>query len=314
MTGDKPPIDKDGQDKSALGGQLEHSGFVGVIGRPNVGKSTFLNTLARQKLAIVSHRPQTTRHTIRAVISSSGSQMVMIDTPGLHKPKDGLGERLNAKVRRTMTDVDVILFMLDGAAGIGRGDEFIARELAETKTPLVVCVNKTDLASPEQLDKELDAARSLLSGHEVLTISALTGDGVDRLTQVLVEQLPPGPRYYPENVLTDQPEIVLIGELIREKLIAATREELPYAVAVEVTEFSKRRRRDLHDIHARIHVERDSQKAIVIGKGGSVLEKVGRQAREEIESLLGSPVYLDLLVTVTKGWRRRERKVEEFGY
>ncbi len=297
-----------------MGGRLEHSGFVGVIGRPNVGKSTFLNTLARKKLAIVSHRPQTTRHTIRAVISSEGAQMVVVDTPGLHKPKDGLGERLNAKVRRTMTDVDVVLFMLDGAAGIGRGDEFIARELVKTRTPLVVSVNKTDMIAPEQLVEQERAANALVPEAEVFAISAMTGEGMDALTQALIKRLPPGPKYYPDGVLTDQPEVVLIGELIREKLINATREELPYAVAVEVTEFSKRRRRDLHDIHVRIHVERESQKAIVIGSGGSVLEKVGRQAREEIEGLLGSPVYLDLLVRVTKDWRRRERKVEELGY
>jgi len=240
--------------------------------------------------------------------------MVVVDTPGLHKPKDGLGERLNAKVRRTMTDVDVVIFMLDGFAGIGGGDEFIARELGRNRTPLVVSLNKTDLMVPERLAEQERAARSLVPEAEVFAVSALTGEGVDRLTQALVERLPPGPKYYPDDVLTDQPEVVLIGELIREKLIEATREELPYAVAVEVTEFSKRRGRDLHDVHVRIHVERESQKAIVIGSGGSVLEKVGRQAREEIEGLLGSPVYLDLLVRVTKDWRRRERKVEELGY
>ncbi len=314
MTGDKSRVKKSKEVESSMGGRLEHSGFVGVIGRPNVGKSTFLNTLARKKLAIVSHRPQTTRHTIRAVISAEGAQMVVVDTPGLHKPKDGLGERLNAKVRRTMTDVDVVLFMLDGAAGIGRGDEFIARELVKTRTPLVVSVNKTDMIPPEQLEEQERAANALVPGAEVFAISAMTGEGLDALTQALIKRLPPGPKYYPDGVLTDQPEVVLIGELIREKLINATREELPYAVAVEVTEFSKRRRRDLHDIHVRIHVERESQKAIVIGSGGSVLEKVGRQAREEIEGLLGSPVYLDLLVRVTKDWRRRERKVEELGY
>lgn len=297
------------------GERLEHSGFVGVIGRPNVGKSTLLNQLAQQKLAIVSDKPQTTRHTIRAVINHDGAQIVMIDTPGLHKPKDGLGKRLNLKVRQTMADVDVVLFMVDGAAGIGTGDKYIARELADVRTPVVVAINKIDLLDAERLQEAQERAGALMAQAEVFAISAADGTGLTGLLRDLVRKLPPGPKYYPDDMLTDQPERVLMGELIREKLIEATREELPYAVAVEVYEVARRRRRrDLIDVYAKIHVERSSQKAIVIGHKGQVLAEVGRLARMEIEHLLGSQIYLDLLVTVTKDWRKKERKVEELGY
>lgn len=297
------------------GERLEHSGFVGVIGRPNVGKSTLLNQLAQQKLAIVSDKPQTTRHTIRAVINHDGAQIVMIDTPGLHKPKDGLGKRLNLKVRQTMADVDVVLFMVDGAAGIGTGDKYIARELADVRTPVVVAINKMDLLDAERLQEAQERAGALMAQAEVFAISAADGTGLTGLLRDLVRKLPPGPKYYPDDMLTDQPERVLMGELIREKLIEATREELPYAVAVEVYEVARRRRRrDLIDVYAKIHVERSSQKAIVIGHKGQVLAEVGRLARMEIEHLLGSQIYLDLLVTVTKDWRKKERKVEELGY
>ncbi len=293
---------------------LQHSGFVGVIGRPNVGKSTLLNKLVKKKLAIVSSKPQTTRHTIRAVISAENSQMVLIDTPGLHKPQDGLGTRLNSKVRRTMKEVDAVLFLIDGAGGVGRGDQYVARELVATGSPVVLALNKIDLMGPEERESQEKAARALVPDTNLFAISAMTGEGLAELTDCLISGLQPGPKYYPDDILTDQPEAVLVGELVREKLLEATREEVPYALAVEVTEMKKRRRRDLVDVHVRIHVERDSQKGIVIGKEGRVLADIGRRARLEIEGLLGSPVYLDLTVRVTKDWRRRASKVEELGY
>lgn len=299
----------------SMGGKgLDHSGFVGVVGRPNVGKSTLLNKLAERKIAIVSNKPQTTRHTIRAVINFEGAQIVMIDTPGFHKPKDGLGNRLNAKVRRTMAEVDVVLFLMDGAAGIGAGDAYLAKELRNVRTPIVTAVNKIDLMDEGAVAEAKRAAGGLVEGGAVYALSGANGTGLSEVLHELSERLPPGPKYYPDGVLTDQPEAVLIGELIREKLIEATREELPYAIAVEVTEVKRRRGRDLVDVYARIHVERSSQKGIIIGHQGSVLSEVGRRAREEIQGLLASPVYLDLMVKVSKSWRNKESKVEDLGY
>ena len=295
--------------------ELKHSGFVGLIGRPNVGKSTLINQLARRKLAIVSEKPQTTRHQIRAVVNLPDAQIIFIDTPGFHKPKDGLGRRLNQKVHNTMAEVDVILFMLDGAAKIGSGDAYLSAELKKVKTPIVPALNKIDLMGAADIAEEKAKAAQLLPGAEAVEISAAKGIGVEGLTARLAGMLPAGPKYYPEDILTDQPEQKLMGEFIREKVIDATREELPYAVAVEVYEVAKRRgRSDLVDVYAKIHVERDSQKGIIIGRAGQTLEKIGAAARAEIEQLLGSQIYLDLIVTVTKDWRRHDRKVEELGY
>lgn len=270
--------------------------------------------MAKRKLAIVSDKPQTTRHTIRAVVNLVEAQIVFIDTPGFHKPKDGLGRRLNRKVTATMAEVDIVLFLLDGAAGIGRGDRYLANELKGLKTPVVMALNKIDTMTSEAREKELKSAQGLLADADVLEISGAQNQGVARLVEKLASALPPGPKYYPDDMSTDQPEQVLMAEFIREKLIELTREELPYAVAVEVYEVRRRPGRDLVDVYARIHVERESQKGIIIGHRGSVLEEVGRVARAEIELLLGSQIYLDIMVKVTKDWRRKERQVEEFGY
>ncbi len=294
--------------------KLKHSGFVGLIGRPNVGKSTLINQMAQTKVAIVTDKPQTTRHTIKAVLNLNDSQIIFIDTPGFHKPKDNLGRRLNRLVKETMFDVDVILFMLDGAAKIGTGDRYIASQLQEIKTPVVMGLNKIDLLSEAEIETETNKAMDLLPNAAVVQISAAEGDGTDELLAELVGFLPEGPQLYPPDQLTDQPERVLMAEFIREKIIEATREELPYAVAVEVYEVKKRPKRDLVDVYAKIHVERSSQKGIIIGDQGKVLEKIGRSARLDIEKMLGSHIYLDLLVVVTKDWRRDDRKVEEMGY
>lgn len=295
--------------------QLPHSGFVGLIGRPNVGKSTLLNQLSSRKLAIVSNKPQTTRHQIRAVINRGNAQLVLIDTPGFHKPKDSLGRLLNKKVRSAMSEVDVVLFLLDGAAGIGTGDAFIAKELQDIQVKVVAAANKIDLMTPGEIDAQMDHISGLLPGVKTHCVSAMRGDGLEPLVDELIGLLPPGPKFYPDDMATDQPERMLMAEFIREKVIDATREELPYAIAVEVYEVKKRRGRvDLVDVFAKIHVERDSQKGIVIGRGGRTLEMIGSGAREEIEKLLGSQIYLDILVTVTKDWRRQDRKIEELGY
>lgn len=294
---------------------LEHSGFVGLIGRPNVGKSTLINQLVLRKLAIVSNKPQTTRHQIRAVLNRPQTQIVFIDTPGFHKPKDSLGSRLNKTVRNAMVEVDVVLLLLDGEAGIGAGDAYLVHELAKTGTPIVPAINKIDAISSEKLALERKRAAELLPGLAIAEISGVTGKGLDKLIAGLASMLPPGPKFYPDDMVTDQPEKILMAEFIREKAIAVLHEELPYAVAVEVYEVKKRSKKsDLIDVYARIHVERDSQKGIIIGHGGSTLKKIGSEARCDIENLLGSRVYLDLLVTVTKDWRRQDRKVEELGY
>jgi GTPase len=294
--------------------EIEHSGFVGLIGRPNVGKSTLINQLARRKLAAVTAKPQTTRHQIRGVVNLPDAQIVFIDTPGFHKPKDSLGGRLNRKVKDTMAEVDVVLFLLDVAAGIGTGDAYIAHELKKVRTPVVIGLNKIDLLDPEGIAQQRRAAAELAPEAGVLAISAIKGEGLVELVDRLSRMLPPGPKFYPEGMLTDQPEQTLMAEFIREKLMERLRDEVPYAVAVEIYEVKPRKGRDLIDVYGRIHVERDSQKGMVIGHGGKVLSEIGRLAREEIEALLGSRIYLDLIVKVTKDWRRKDRKVEELGY
>lgn len=272
-----------------------------------------LNTLAREKLAIISEKPQTTRHQIRAVVNKPDAQIVFVDTPGLHKPKDALGERLNQVVRTTLSDVDVVLFLVDGASGIGAGDAYIAAELAGIRTPVIVAVNKIDQLKPAELADVIRQAEAL-GKFEVVSISALKGTYVRRLVRELTALLPEGPAYYPEGVLTDQPERVLMAELVREQVLALTRQELPYAVAVEVDEVRRRKKRDLIDVRAKIYVEADSQKGIVIGQGGQMLAEIGTRARAEIERLLGSPIFLDLTVKVRKRWRRDSRVLGEMGY
>jgi GTP-binding protein Era len=294
--------------------QLKHSGFVGIIGRPNVGKSTLLNTFAKQKIAIVSSKPQTTRHQIKAVVNLEDAQIIFIDTPGFHRPKDPLGERLNAKVRQTLAEVDLVLFLVDGFAGIGKGDEYIASELKKTATPLILGINKADLLPKDKQKEEIKKAQSLSLKGEIFLISALTGYNLKQLLEHIKQYLPAGPQYYPPDMVTDQPELVLIAEFIREKVYELTREEIPYAVAVEVTEVKPVKAKELLEIYARIIVERNSQKGIIIGHQGQLLKEIGSRARRDLERLLGTKIYLDLLVTVKKDWRKQERTVAEFGY
>lgn len=294
--------------------QLKHSGFVGIIGRPNVGKSTLLNYLAKQKVAIVSQKPQTTRHQIKAVVNLPDAQIVFIDTPGLHRPKDALGERLNEKVRQTLADVDVVLFLVDGFAGVGRGDEYLAEELKKTTTPLIIGINKADLLDSQKQREEVKKAEALNLKAEIFLISGLTGKNVPFLIEHLKQHLPSGPQFYPPDMVTDQPEIMLIAEFIREKVFELTKEEVPYAVAVDVYEVQSVKPKELLQIYARIIVERESQKGIIIGHQGQMLKEIGTRARLDLERLLGTKIYLNLLVKVKKDWRKKERLVTEFGY
>jgi GTP-binding protein Era len=289
------------------------SGFVGILGRPNVGKSTLLNQILSSKVAITSVRPQTTRNAIRGILTTPTAQLVFVDTPGLHKPRTQLGQRLNRVVRSTLGEVDVVLFLVDVAEGIGGGDAFIANEVSASPVPVIVVLNKIDRADPAAI---ADARRKVerLGPWPVFAVSALTGDGVDDLVDAVVALTPHGPLHYPPESVTDQPAEVLIAELIREKVLEVTREEVPHSVAVVVDEISAPDEKGTMEVSATIYVERDSQKGIVIGKSGRILKDVGTRARAEIEEVLGSHVFLDLRVKVERDWQRRDAKIARFGY
>jgi GTP-binding protein Era len=293
--------------------QPYRSGFVSLVGRPNVGKSTLLNAFMGRKVAITSMKPQTTRNAIRGVLSGDGWQVVFVDTPGLHKPKTLLGERLNDVVRHTLREVDAIVFMLDALQPVGSGDEFVARAVLETGTPAICVVNKMDIAKKDKLVPQLDAAQGLGEWKEIIPVSAARGTNVDRLQGLLVDQLPEGPQYYPEDMITDQPREVLLAEIVREKALHLTRQELPHSIAV-VTDEVIDREDGIEEIHATIFVERESQKGMVIGKGGSMLKEIGTRARQDLEWLLGQKIYLALQVKVAKDWQRDPRALERLGY
>jgi len=293
------------------------SGFACFVGRPNAGKSTLTNALIGQKVAITSSRPQTTRHAIRGILHRPDAQLIVIDTPGLHKPRTLLGSRLNDVVRETWAEVDVIGFCVPADQSVGRGDEFIVSELRSVagRTPVVGVVTKTDLARPEQVAERLTQLTSLMEFADVVPCSAVDGFQVGLLADLLVARLPEGPPLYPDGELTDEPEETLVAELVREAALEGVRDELPHSIAVVVQEMIPREDRDdLLDVHATVYVERPSQKGIVIGKGGERLRAVGTAARRQIEALLGTKVYLDLHVTVAKDWQRDPRQLRKLGF
>ncbi|HEY1571571.1 MAG TPA: GTPase Era [Pseudonocardiaceae bacterium] len=296
----------------------EHrSGFACFVGRPNAGKSTLTNALVGTKVAITSDKPQTTRHTIRGIVHRPDAQLVIIDTPGLHRPKTLLGRRLNDLVRETWTEVDVIGFCVPADQPVGAGDSFIAGELRALagRTPVIGIVTKTDLAAPDQIGAQLLALQGLLDFAELVPVSAVDGFQVSVLTDLLVERLPTGPQLYPDGELTDEPETTLVAELIREAALEGVRDELPHSIAVVVEEMAPRAGRDdLIDVHAELFVERSSQKAIVLGKGAERLKQVGVTARKHIEALLGTKVYLDLHVKVAKDWQRDPKQLRRLGF
>ena len=293
------------------------SGFACFVGRPNAGKSTLTNALIGQKVAITSSRPQTTRHAIRGILHRPDAQLIVIDTPGLHKPRTLLGSRLNDVVRETWAEVDVIGFCVPADQPVGRGDEFIAAELRSVagRTPVLGVVTKTDVARPEQVAERLTQMASLMDFAEVVPCSAVDGFQVGLLADLLVARLPEGPALYPDGELTDEPEETLIAELVREAALEGVRDELPHSIAVVVQEMIPHEGRDdMLDVHATVYVERPSQKGIVIGKGGERLRAVGTAARRQIEALLGTKVYLDLHVTVAKDWQRDPRQLRKLGF
>jgi GTP-binding protein Era len=284
------------------------SGFVSIVGRPNAGKSTLLNAFIGRKVAITSKKPQTTRNAIRGILTTDEYQIVFVDTPGLHKPKTILGERLNDIVRHTLREVDAVIFMLDATQPVGSGDEYVAREVLKSGTPALCAVNKTDAAKDEHLFPQLEAAERLGDWREIVPVSAARGTNVDTLQRLLVSLLPEGPQYYPAAQTSDQPRDVLLAEIVREKALQLTHQEVPHSIAVVTDEVEESE--SLTKIHATIFVERDSQKPIVIGKGGSMLKKIGTRAREDLEWLLGTKVYLALQVKVAKEWQRDPRAIE----
>jgi GTP-binding protein Era len=292
------------------------SGFACFVGRPNAGKSTLTNALVGTKVAIASSKPQTTRHAVRGIVHRPDAQLVLVDTPGLHKPKTLLGQRLNDVVRTTWSEVDVVAFCVPADQPVGRGDEFIAKELNELNTPVVAVVTKEDLMPDRQrMGEQLLAVSKLGDWADVVPCSAVNGFQVGLLADLLVARLPEGPPLYPEGDLTDEPELVMVGELIREAALEGVRDELPHSLAVVVEEMAKREGRDdLVDVSATMFVERDSQKAIVIGRGGERLRDVGATARKQIEALLGSRVYLDLRVKVAKDWQRDPKQLRRLGF
>ncbi|MFD1719511.1 GTPase Era [Georgenia deserti] len=300
------------------------SGFACVVGRPNAGKSTLTNALVGEKVAITSGRPQTTRHTVRGIVHREDGQLVLVDTPGLHRPRTLLGQRLNDLVAETLAEVDVIVFCLPADQKIGPGDRHIARDLADQRTPLVAVATKADAVPRERLAEHLLAVDRLGREHrefaDIVPVSAITGEQIDVLTDVLLAHLPAGPPLYPAGELTDEPEQVMIAELVREAALEGVRDELPHSLAVLVDEVIERPRAEddprppMLDVHVSIYVERSSQKAIVIGRGGERLRAVGTRARKGIEALLGTRVYLDLHVRVAKDWQRDPKLLGRLGF
>ncbi len=289
------------------------SGFVGIVGRPNVGKSTLMNALVGQKVAITSPTAQTTRNRLRGILSTDQAQIIFVDTPGIHKPHHELGKILVKNARMAIDSVDATLFVVDGSAEAGRGDQFVAELLTQSQRPVILGINKID--QQPQAFADLDASYQTLAnaqGWPLVKFSALDETGLDTLLQTLIDQLDPGPYYYPPDLVTDQPERFIMGELIREQILLNTREEVPHSVAIAIDRVEE----DPHitRILATIHVERDSQKGILIGKKGSMLKTIGSDARQQIQKLVMGQVYLELFVKVVPKWRQSRSRLEDFGY
>ncbi|TXK90952.1 GTPase Era [Parageobacillus sp. SY1] len=290
------------------------SGFVSIVGRPNVGKSTFLNRVIGQKIAIMSDKPQTTRNKIQGVYTTDDAQIIFIDTPGMHKPKHKLGDFMMKVALNALREVDLILFMINAEEGFGRGDAFIIEQLKEVNTPVFLVINKIDKVHPNDLLPLIDQYKNLYPFAEIIPISALQGNNIETLVEQIKKYLPEGPQYYPPDQITDHPERFIIAELIREKALHLTREEVPHSIAVVVETIERREDSDTVYVGAAIIVERDSQKGIIIGKQGRMLKEIGQRARMDIEALLGSKVFLELWVKVQKDWRNRLAQLRDFGF
>jgi GTPase len=299
------------------------SGFAAIVGRPNVGKSTLLNAIVGQKVAITTPVPQTTRHAIRGVLHQERDQgdgvvepvqVVFVDTPGLHKPRTLLGSRLNEVAQGQLAHVDVVVFVVDGERGVGRGDRFVAGLVADAGPPVIAALNKTDRLGASRILPQLEELAALGDFAEIVPVAAATGSGVDRLVDLIVARMPEGPPYFPDGQVTDQTVEQRIAEIIREKAITVMREEVPHSIAVLVEEIGPGTAEDVTVVYAVLYVERDSQKGIVIGKSGGVLKSIGARAREELELILGTRVWLDLRVKLMKEWQRDPKALDRLGY
>lgn len=290
------------------------SGFVTLIGRPNVGKSTLMNRLIGQKIAITSSKPQTTRNRIQTVYTCEDGQIVFVDTPGIHKAKNKLGEYMVTVAERTLSEVDVILWLVEPTTFIGAGERHIAEQLGKVKTPVILVINKIDTVKKEEILKFIDTYKDICDFAEIVPCSALKGENTDEIIKVIMKYLPYGPQFYDEDTVTDQPERQIVAELIREKALRLLDEEIPHGIAVSIERMKTRPRGNMVDIDATIVCERDSHKGIIIGKQGSMLKKIGTQAREEIENLLDTRVNLQLWVKVKKDWRDSDFLIKNFGY
>lgn len=290
------------------------SGFVALIGRPNAGKSTLLNAVMGKKIAITSNTPQTTRHRFRAVLSRDDFQAIIVDTPGLHKPHDALGEELNVSAEKALEDVDVVAMLIDASQPVGRGDEWVAEHVRAAKAKRICVLSKTDLVNDAQLLRQREAAEALGPWDAMVGLSSTSGRNVDAFIEEVSFFLPEGPAWFPRDMETDQPLEVMIAEFIREKVLRNFTEEVPHAIGVKTEELEYDEMKDLYRIYAIVYVERESQKGIIIGKRGAAIKRIGTEARTDLEQLLGCRVFLDLRVKVKKNWRRDASQIRRFGY
>lgn len=290
------------------------SGFVTVIGRPNVGKSTLLNHIIGEKISIISDKPQTTRNKIQLVYTEEDCQIVFLDTPGIQKPKNKLGEYMLKVSKSTLEEVDIVTFMVDESMKTGRLDNYIINQLKDIKTPIILLINKIDKIDQQQMDKLVSKYDDLNMFSYIIPVSAVNGTNVDKYVETIKKLLPEGPQYFPEDMITDQPERLIISEIIREKALEYLKEEVPHGIFVAIDSIEKREDKDLIDVHATIYCEKESHKGIIIGKRGQMLKEIGKSARLDIEKLLGSQVNLQLWVKVEKNWREKENKLRYFGY
>ncbi len=290
------------------------SGFVTVIGRPNVGKSTLLNKVIGEKISIISDKPQTTRNKIQMVYTEEDFQIVFLDTPGIQMPKNVLGEYMLKISRSTLEEVDIVTFMVDESMEIGKLDKYILEELKAISTPIILLINKTDKLNEEDVFKLIEKYNDMNLFKEIIPISAINNENINKYIKVLKEMLPEGPQYFPDDMITDQPERFIISEIIREKALLNLDEEIPHGIFVEIDSMKTRKDKELIDVYANLYCEKESHKGIIIGKNGKMLREIGQSSREDIEKLLGSKINLQIWVKVEKNWRERENKVKYFGY
>ncbi|MDD5945547.1 MAG: GTPase Era [Clostridia bacterium] len=291
-----------------------YSGFVSLVGRPNVGKSTLMNRLIGEKIAIISNKPQTTRNRVQSILTKDDYQIVFIDTPGIHRPRHKLGEYMVKSAETTLNEVDAVLMLIEPADRVLEADRLIIEKFARVKSPVILVINKVDTVDKERIFKVIDNYRQLYDFAEIVPISALEGRNTDELLNVIRKYLPEGPQYFPSDMITDQPERQIASEIIREKALRLLQEEIPHGIAVEISEMKKRPEGNMVDVRATIYCEKDSHKGIIIGKHGAMLKKIGSAAREDIQKLLGSPIYLELWVKVKKDWRDSDFLLKNFGY